>query len=91
MEVITLLGIERRTYVDKSTGELKSFVALHCMTETETENVTGNAVQSFSCPKDVIPDSLVLGSSYELVYTHFRTKNGMGARISDLVPIKPKS
>lgn len=90
MEVVKLLGVETRDYTDQSTGEVKTFCALHVMYETEKENMVGNAVESFSCPKDVDRALLQLGKSYELVYTHFRTKNGLGARVSDLVPVSEK-
>lgn len=88
MEVVKLLGVEQREYVDKATGEVKIYRALHVMHETPTENVTGNAVSSFTCPKDLGNDRLLPGRSYELVYTHFPTKNGLGAKISDLKLVK---
>lgn len=88
-EVVRLLGVEKRQYTDKSTGELKSYCGLHVVYELEEEAITaGKRVDSFSCPKEVNPDDLVINQCYELDWSHFHTKAGTGAKISGLMPVE---
>ena len=92
MDIVRLMGIEKREYVDKDTGELKSFCGLHVVYEQcdDEDDVEGKKCGSFSCPRDFDSSCLMLNRCYELQYTHFKTKAGLGARISGLLLIEEK-
>lgn len=90
MDVVRLMGIETRSWTDKNTGELKTFNSLHVVHESPTkEGVKGKSCESFSCPQDLNLGTLQLNQTYELQYEHYRMKDGLHARISNLVPCKP--
>lgn len=92
MDVVRLMGIEKREYADKMTGELKVFCGLHVVYEQgETEDgFSGKKCESFSCPRELDHSILKLNQCYALDYSHFKTKNGMGARISGMRPVELK-
>ena len=91
MEVVRLMGKEVREYTDKSTGEVKTFCGLHVVYEkTEDDRISGKKCESITCPQKVNYNDLKLGQTYELKHAFFNTKNGMGARVSGLVPVDLK-
>ena len=92
MDVVRLMGIEKREWVDKATGELKQFVGLHVVYEQGgvESGFVGKRCENFACPREVNPADLKMGQCYELQYTHFQMKNGLGARITGLVPVEVK-
>lgn len=91
MDVVRLMGKAVREYTDKSTGELKRFCGLHVVYEQSDDNeVQGKKCENFSCPREVSDESLIIGKCYELQFAHYKTKNGMGARISGLKLVDSK-
>jgi len=87
-EVVRLLGVEKRSYTDKDSGQPRTFCGLHVVYElVEQEIFAGKRVDSFSCPHNVNPDNLEVGKCYELEWAHFKTRTGTGARIDGLNPV----
>lgn len=92
MDVVRVMGKEGREWVDKSTGELKSYCGFHVVYElTDDDSVEGKKCESISCPKGVKPADIKIGETYEIKWVHFSTKTGTGARISGLVPFDLKA
>lgn len=88
MNVVELRGIERRSYVGKDGGQ-KEFCGLHvCWQDWDGKEDTflGEKCENFSCPREANPDTLRIGELYEVQFSVFQTKNGLGARVSNLVP-----
>lgn len=86
MEVARLVGIQCRNY--EKDGRQMQYVALHLMyPENADREVDGSKVEVVSCPRNVDPNSLVIGNLYQLCYVLFNTKNGKGARLDNLVPV----
>ena len=50
--------------------------------------VNGCKVESVSCPQEINPKKLQLGTLYQLEYETFDTKNGKQARLVDLLPVE---
>lgn len=82
-EVAKLVGKEVRSY--EKDGEQKHFVGLHLVhLEGTVSDVEGCKVESVSCPRDVDHRLLEVGTTYELVYSFYDTRQGKMARLVDL-------
>ena len=86
-EVARLVGMEQREYMGQD-GRQRQFCGLHLLyAEGTVRDVQGSKVDSVSCPRELDPRSLKIGTLYELVYELYNTKNGKGARLVDLLPV----
>ena len=84
--VARLVGMEIREY--EKDGQKKQYCALHLMyLEDSQPDVMGCKVEEASCPREVDPNALNIGTLYELEYTMFRMRGQLCARLSGLVPI----
>lgn len=86
-EVARLVGMEQRDYKGKD-GEKRQFCGLHLVYADGTvRDVKGSKVESLSCPRELDPRSLKIGTLYELIFELYNTKNGKAARLVDLEPV----
>lgn len=87
-EVAKLVGMEVRDYMGQD-GRQRQFCGLHLVhVEDTVRSVKGSKVESVSCPRDVDPRMLELGTTYKLEYEMYDTKNGKAARLVDLLPVE---
>lgn len=87
-EVAKLVGMERRSYTGRD-GQPKQFCGLHlCHVADTVRGVKGCKCENTMCPRDVDPDDLELGQTYELIYEIYQTKDGKGARLTSLEPVE---
>lgn len=87
-EVAKLVGMEVRDYTDQD-GKQRQFCGLHLVhVEDTVRSVKGSKVESVSCPRDIDPRTLELGTMYEMKYEIYDTKNGKAARLVDLLPVE---
>ena len=85
-EVARLVGMERRSY--EKDGQNRQYCGLHLMyVENSVEGVRGSKVEVLSCPREVDPNRLKIGSLYALEYSIFNTKGGKMARQTGLDPV----
>lgn len=85
--VAKLVGMEKREYMKD--GKPQVFCGLHLVhLEGSSRDVQGSKVETVSCPRDLSPDLLELGSMYQLDYEIYDTKNGKAARLVDLIPVE---
>lgn len=90
-EVARLVGMEQREYMGQD-GRQRQFCGLHLLyVEGTAKDVKGSKVESLSCPRELDPGSLKIGTLYELVYELYNTKNGKAARLVDLVSVDEPS
>lgn len=86
-EVARLVGMEQREYMGQD-GRQRQFCGLHLVyVDGMVRDVKGSKVESLSCPRELDPRSLKIGTLYELVYELYNTKNGKAARLVDLTPV----
>ena len=86
-EVARLVGMEQRSY--EKDGQPRQYCGLHLMyVENSVEGVRGSKVECLSCPRDVDPSRLRVGTLYDLKYSLFNTAKGKMARLSGLEPVE---
>ena len=87
-DVARLVGMEVREY--EKDGQKKQFCGLHLvhLEDTGDKDMLGSRVQELSCPRNVNPNTLVVGHLYELQYEHFKMKGQLMARVSGLDPVE---
>ena len=86
-EVARLVGMERRSY--EKDGQPRQYCGLHLMyVEDSVEGVRGSKVECLTCPRNVDPNRLKVGTLYDLKYSLFNTANGKMARLSGLEPVE---
>lgn len=86
-EVAKLVGMEIRDYTGKD-GQRKRYCGLHLVhIEGSVDDVIGSKVECVSCPRNVNPDALDVGSTYELEYSLYDVKGQKMARLSGLLPV----
>ena len=87
-EVARLVGLEQRSFTGQD-GRQRQYCGLHLVhLEGSSRRVNGCKVESLSCPQEVNPSTLKLGTLYQLEYEMFDTKNGKQARLVDLLPVE---
>lgn len=87
-EVAKLVGMEMREYMGQD-GRQRQFCGLHLVhVEDSVRSVKGSKVEAVSCPRDIDPRTLELGTTYKLEYEMYDTKNGKAARLVDLLPVE---
>lgn len=87
-EVARLVGMELRDY--EKDGQKRQYCGLHLvhLENTDDKDMLGSRVQELSCPRNVNPNTLVVGQLYELQYEHFKMKGQLMARVSGLDPVE---
>lgn len=87
MEVARLVGMELREY--EKDGQKRRYCGLHLVyVEDSVEEVMGSKVEAVSCPRDVDPNKLEVGSLYELQYELYSIKGQKMARLKNLQPVE---
>ena len=87
-EVVRLVGVEERSYTGQD-GKQRKYCGLHLVhLEESVSGVSGSKVEVLSCPRNVDPRRLALGSLYQLDYEHYDTKNGKMARVVGLLSVE---
>ena len=87
-EVAKLVGMEVRDYTGQD-GRQRQFCGLHFVhVEDTVRSVKGSKVEAVSCPRDIDPRTLELGTTYKFEYEMYDTKNGKAARLVDLLPVE---
>lgn len=87
-EVAKLVGMEVREYKGQD-GRQRQFCGLHLLhLEDTVRSVKGCKVEAVSCPRDIDPQTLELGTTYKLEYEMYDTKNGKAARLVELLPVE---
>ena len=87
-EVAKLVGIEVRDFTGQD-GRQRQYCGLHLVhVEGSSRRVNGCKVEAVTCPHEVNPRSLKMGTLYQLEYETFDTKNGKQARLVDLLPVE---
>lgn len=87
-EVAKLVGKEVREYRGQD-GKQHIYCGLHLVhLEDSVRGVKGCKVEAVSCPREVDPESLVVGTIYQLDYELYDTKNGKVARLVDLLEVE---
>lgn len=85
-EVARLVGKEVREY--EKDGRKRQYCGLHMMyLENTVSGVQGSKVESVSCPRDVDPGFLRVGSLYQLEYEIYTMKGQRMARLCNLLPV----
>lgn len=87
-EVARLVGMELRDY--EKDGQKRQYCGLHLvhLEDAGDKDMLGSRVQELSCPRNVNPNTLVVGQLYELQYEHFKMKGQLMARVSGLEPVE---
>ncbi len=87
-EVAKLVGMEMREYKGQD-GRQRQYCGLHLVhVENTVRSVKGSKVEAVSCPREIAPETLVLGATYQMEYETYDTKNGKAARLVDLLPVE---
>lgn len=87
-EVAKLVGLEMRDYTGKD-GRQRQFCGLHLVhVEDTVRGVKGCKVESVSCPREIDPRTLELGTTYAMEYETYDTRNGKAARLVELSPVE---
>lgn len=86
--VAKLVGKEVRQYKGQD-GKQHIYCGLHLVhLEGSARGVKGCKVETVSCPREVDPESLAVGTMYQLDYDLYDTKNGKAARLVDLLEVE---
>lgn len=86
--VVKLVGMEVREYKGQD-GKQHTFCGLHLVhLEDSVRGVKGSKVESVSCPRDIDPEGLIIGMTYQLEYEVYDTKNGKAARLVDMLEVE---
>ncbi len=87
-EVAKLVGMEMREYTGQD-GRQRQYCGLHLVhLEDSVRSVKGSKVETVSCPREIDPRTLELGTTYQMDYEMYDTKNGKAARLVDLLPVE---
>lgn len=87
VEVARLVGMELREY--EKDGQQKQYCGLHLVhVEDSVSDVMGCKVEVVSCPRDLNPNILEIGSLYQLDYELYTIKGQKMARLSNLLPVE---
>jgi len=86
-EVARLVGKEVREY--EKDGRKRQYCGLHLMyVENTVQGVEGCKVEALSCPREIDPYRLKVGSLYQLDYEIYTMKGQRMARLSNLLPVE---
>ena len=86
--VAKLVGKEVREYRGQD-GNQHIYCGLHLVhLEDSVRSVKGCKVEVVSCPREVDPKSLAVGTTYQLDYELYDTRNGKAARLVDLLEVE---
>lgn len=84
--VARLVGMELREYTKDN--QKKQFCGLHLVyLDGSVSDVMGSKVEETSCPRNVDPNDLEIGTLYQLDYDIFKMRGQNVARLSGLYPI----
>lgn len=84
--VARLVGMELREY--EKDGQQRRYCGLHfAYLPDSQQDVIGSKVEAVSCPRDVDPNNLDVGSLYELGYEIYKMKGQTMARLTTLYPV----
>lgn len=87
-KVAKLVGIEIREYEGKD-GKQRQYCGLHLVHVADSvRGVKGSKVEEVSCPREIDPKTLELGTTYQMEYEVYDTKVGKMARLVDLLPVE---
>ena len=84
--VARLVGMELRQY--KKDGEQRQYCGLHFeYLPDSVSEVMGSKVEVISCPREVDPNKLEIGTLYELDYDIYDVRGQKMARLANLIPV----
>ena len=88
VEVARLVGMEVRDYTGRD-GRQRQYNGLHLVhVENSMRGVQGCKVEVVSCPREVDPRKLIIGTMYQMEYETYETKDGKRARLVGLLPVE---
>ena len=84
--VARLVGMELRQY--KKDGEQRQYCGLHFEYLPDSiRDVMGSKVEVISCPREVDPNKLEVGTLYEMEIETYQMKGQMMARLVGFTPV----